>query len=217
MPVPALPFRTRARPFRTRAVAGAAAALLAVSVTVAGQALASPAPAASGAAAGRQPIRVGSVTIPPCRASRLAWCTRISVPYDYRDPAAGTIRLGFQWYPATSGRATGTILAVQGGPGYATTDYAGEYRATFLPLLATRNLLLVNLRGTGNSSAFLCRALQDWTVADSIAAYAADTGQCGRQLNHTRRLPGGGYAASSVTDRSMLAYRAVNTWPKKVP
>jgi pimeloyl-ACP methyl ester carboxylesterase len=203
MPVPALPFRTRARPFRTRAIAGAAAALLAVSVTGAARALASPAPAASAAAAaanaaaGRQPIRVGSVTIPPCRASRLAWCARISVPYDYRDPAAGTIRLGFQWYPATSGRATGTILAVQGGPGYATTDYAGEYRATFLPLLATRNLLLVNLRGTGNSSAFVCRALQDWTVADSTAAYAADTGQCGRQLNHTRKLPGGGYVQAS--------------------
>ena len=57
---------------------------------------------------------------------------------------------------------------------------------------ACANLLLVNLRGTGNSSSFTCRALQGWTQADSIAAYTADTGKCGRQLNHTRRLKGGG-------------------------
>ena len=153
------------------------------------------------AMAKRHPIRVGTVIIPPCASSRLAWCTRISVPYQYvgHDPAAaGTIKLGFQWYPATTGHAAGTILAVQGGPGYATTDYADAYRALFRPLLGSRNLLLVNLRGTGNSSSFTCKALQNWALADGIAAYIADTGKCGRQLNHTRRLKGGaGYVQAS--------------------
>jgi pimeloyl-ACP methyl ester carboxylesterase len=192
-----------------RVFAGATAAALAVSVLVAGQALASSAPPSAvrtggpasavrtGAAGRRHPIRVGSVTIPPCKASPLAWCTRINVPLDYRNPAAGHIKLGFQWYPATSGKAIGTILAVQGGPGFPTTDYAPDYRGTFLPLLGRRNLLLVNLRGTGNSSAFLCKALQDWKTADGIAAYTVDTGKCGRQLNHTRKLPGGGYVQAS--------------------
>ena len=144
-------------------------------------------------AAHRRPIRVGSVTIPPCKSSGLAWCTTINVPYDYGHPRAGRIKLGFEWYPATArrrGEAAGTILAIQGGPGYATTDYASAYRATFLPLLKTRNLLLVNLRGTGNSSSFTCKALQNWTLADSIAAYAVDTGKCGWQLNHSRKLRG---------------------------
>ena len=153
--------------------------------------------ASTGAAGRRRPIRVGSVTIPPCKVSRLAWCTRINVPLDYRNPAAGHIKLGFQWYPATRGNAIGTILAVQGGPGFPTTDYAPDYRGTFLPLLTRRNLLLVNLRGTGNSSAFLCKTLQDWKDSDGIAAYTVDTGKCGRQLNHTRRLPGGGYVQAS--------------------
>ena len=157
----------------------------------------SAAAALPGSAALRHPIQVGSVTIPPCRASPQAWCTRINVPLDYRDPAAGHIKLGFQWYPATSGTAVGTILAVQGGPGYPTTDYAADYRGTFRPLLARRNLLLVNLRGTGNSSAFLCQPLQRWKAADGIAAYTADTGKCGQQLNHTRKLPGGGYLQAS--------------------
>jgi pimeloyl-ACP methyl ester carboxylesterase len=148
--------------------------------------------AGPGAPAARHPIRVGTVTIPPCKASALAWCTRIRVPYDYRNPAAGTIKIGFRWYPAARGKAAGTILAVEGGPGFATTGTAADYRAAFLPLLGRRNLLLINLRGTGNSSAFTCKALQDWTVADSNAAYTIDTGSCGRQLNHTRRLAGGG-------------------------
>ena len=194
-------------------VVKAAVAAVAVSALGVGQAFASSAspdtgaspvsaarPAAAaqpGATAQRQPIRVGSVTIPPCKASRLAWCTRINVPLDYRDPAAGHIKLGFQWYPATSGTAVGTILAVQGGPGFPTTDYAADYRGTFQPLLARRNLLLVNLRGTGNSSAFLCKPLQNWETADGIAAYTIDTGKCGWQLNHTRKLPGGGYVQAS--------------------
>jgi pimeloyl-ACP methyl ester carboxylesterase len=184
---------SRRSPWFRWAAAFAAAAL---PLTAATPSLAAgPAPPGAAVRSGRHPIRVGSVVIPPCAASRLAWCTTINVPYQYvgRDPAAaGTIKLGFQWYPATSGHATGTILAVQGGPGYATTDYAAAYRALFRPLLGTRNLLLVNLRGTGNSSPFTCKPLQDWRLADGTAAYVTDTGKCGRQLNHTRRLPGGG-------------------------
>jgi pimeloyl-ACP methyl ester carboxylesterase len=194
----------------------ATAGLVAVSIWPAGPALASSGSIAQpGPAAHRHPIRVGSVTIPPCKVSRLAWCTRINAPLDYRDPAAGHIKLGFQWYPATGGRAEGTILAVQGGPGFPTTDYAADYRGTFQPLLARRNLLLVNLRGTGNSSAFLCKALQRWKTADGIAAYTTDTGKCGQQLNHTHKLPGGGYlqasdlytTANAARDVALLLHR----------
>jgi pimeloyl-ACP methyl ester carboxylesterase len=163
----------------------------------------------------RRAIRLGSVTIPPCAVSRLAWCTRIPVPLDYREPSVARLKLGFQWYPATRGHATGTILAVQGGPGFPTTDYAADYRGTFGPLLAHRNLLLVNLRGTGNSSAFLCRKLQNWKAADGISAYTKDTGQCGRQLNHTFRKPGGGWVhasdlyttANAARDVALLLHR----------
>ncbi len=176
---------------RRALIVGVLAAALATLVSVA--------VARSSAPAHRRPIRVGTVLIPPCRASRLAWCTTIKVPYDYFDRAAGTIGLGFQWYPASGGHATGTILAVQGGPGYPTTAYAHAYRGVFgSHLLARRNLLLVDLRGTGASSVFTCRKLQDWTLNNSIAAYTRDTGACGRQLNHTRRLPGHrGYVQAS--------------------
>jgi pimeloyl-ACP methyl ester carboxylesterase len=164
-------------------------------------------PAAAGARH-RKPIRVGTVTIPPCAASALAWCTRIAVPLDYRDLSAGRIKIGFWWYPARRGHPVGTILATEGGPGFPTTGSADSYLGTFGPLLAHRNLLLVNLRGTGNSSAFLCKALQNWRAAYGIAAYTADTGKCGRQLNRTRR-PGGGFVAASSRYTTAFAARDV--------
>jgi pimeloyl-ACP methyl ester carboxylesterase len=177
-----------------------AASVCAAAATIAGFAPAAALASATapGGAARRHPITVGTVRIPPCHASKLAWCTTINVPYDYFDKAAGTIKLGFQWYPATGGPSRRTIVAIQGGPGYPTTDYAYAYRAMLFPLLRTRNLLLVNLRGTGNSSPFLCKALQHWTLRDSNASYTADTGACGRQLDHTRKLAGGhGYVQAS--------------------
>ncbi|MDQ6819667.1 MAG: alpha/beta fold hydrolase [Actinomycetota bacterium] len=148
----------------------------------------------------RGPIRVGTVLVHPCSGFPGAWCTTIAVPYDYSDAAAGSIRLGFLWYPATSGHPTGgTILAVQGGPGYPTSGYASQYQGVFGPaILATRNLLLVDLRGTGMSSPFTCAPLQNWTLNDSIAAYTSVTGKCGQQLNHTRHLIGRrGYVQAS--------------------
>src|SRR5450432_245212 len=190
------------------AVPGAAAATPGVAAATPGAAAVPWAAATPGAAAAttraghRHPIRVGSVTVPPCRGIRLAWCTRINVPLDYLNPAAGHIKLGFQWYPATGGptaggHAAGTILATEGGPGFPSTGTAADYLGAFQPLLGHRNLLLINLRGTGNSSAFTCKALQNWKAADGIKAYTADTGACGRQLNRTFKRPGGGFVQAS--------------------
>ena len=84
----------------SRWVAIAAALTVAVLPLAASAAPVSAAPVSAAAWACAHSIRVGSVVIPPCASSRLAWCTTINVPYQYvgRDPAAaGTIKLGFQW------------------------------------------------------------------------------------------------------------------------
>ncbi len=173
-----------------------------------------PVQATASAGARRHPIRVGTVLVRPCRGFPGAWCTKVAVPYDYSDAAAGTIRLGFLWYPATSGHATdGTILAVQGGPGYPTSQYAGQYQGIYgARMLTTRNLLLVDLRGTGMSSPFTCKALQNWDPNDGNASYIRYTGACGRQLNHTRRLTGRpGYVQASDLYTTANAARDVAT------
>jgi pimeloyl-ACP methyl ester carboxylesterase len=138
-------------------------------------------------------LQVGQVSIPPCAGVPGAWCTTVQVPFDYGDPSAGTIGIGFRWYAATTPPSTGarTILATEGGPGYPSTGTSGDYKALFAPLMTTHNLLLVDLRGTGTSSVVKCNALQHWTVDDGNAAYITDTGACGDQLNSTVKRPDG--------------------------
>src|SRR4029079_15489613 len=93
------------------------------------------APASPAAPAKRTPVQVGSLRLDPCDTPALAWCTTVQVPFDYTDSAAGTTGIYLEWFPATGpGAATGTILTVQGGPGYPSTDYRDDYLAMLGPL-----------------------------------------------------------------------------------
>jgi pimeloyl-ACP methyl ester carboxylesterase len=122
----------------------------------------------------------------------LAWCTTVAVPFDYTDPAAGTTDIYFEWFPATGpGAVAGTVLTVQGGPGYASTDYRDDYLAMLGPLTEHRNVLIVDLRGTGRSDVVRCPRLQNWTPADGNQAYIDAVGACGTHLNSLRRRPDG--------------------------
>ncbi len=49
---------------------------------------------------------------------------------------------------------------MEGGPGYGSIGSAASYRMLFGPLLRTRDLILMDQRGTGGSEAIDCPALQ---------------------------------------------------------
>ncbi len=86
-------------------------------------------------------------------------------------PPAPRIHLGFRWLPAAGRSPAGTILAVEGGPGYASTGSEPEWDLAMTgPLLATRSLLLVNLRGTGTSTPVNCRRLEERVRRQSSTA-----------------------------------------------
>ena len=127
------------------------------------------------------------------------------VPLDYASAASPRIRVGFRWLPA-SGHATGTVLAVEGGPGFATTGTQGAYLAMMGPLKRTRNLLLVNLRGTGNSTVIDCRGLEHAGSRQYGQRFNRLVAACGRQLNHTWHYRGGGWVHAS--DLFNTAYTA---------
>ncbi|MGH2815272.1 MAG: hypothetical protein ACRDLC_08960, partial [Actinomycetota bacterium] len=93
---------------------------------------------------------VGRLRLEPCQDLEVAWCGNLRVPFDRSDPAAGTIPINFEWYPAAQA-PVGTIVAVEGGPGYASTGSRDSYIELFGGLQRTRNLLLVDNRGTGTS------------------------------------------------------------------
>jgi pimeloyl-ACP methyl ester carboxylesterase len=141
-------------------------------------------------------LAVGRQVLTPCPELDGVWCGSLLVPFDRGHPAAGTIRINFEWYPAEQA-PLGTIVAVEGGPGYPSTGSRDSYLELFGPLQASRNLLLVDQRGTGASGLIDCKPLQRWHLALGNAEYLRRVAQCGDQLNSARALPGGGHVHAS--------------------
>ena len=166
-------------------------ALLAAAISVAGLA-----PGVVAAQEGDDRLTVGRLRLDPCEEVDGAWCGSLRVPFDRADPAAGTIRINFEWYPATHAPA-GTVVAVEGGPGYPSTGSRDYYLELFAPVQRTRNLLLVDNRGTGGSGPINCRPLQRWHLALGDEEYDRRVAACGEQLNSARRLPDDGFVHGS--------------------
>jgi pimeloyl-ACP methyl ester carboxylesterase len=158
----------------------ASLALLAVSLAAAA------APASASAAVHRHPC---------LDAPAGTRCGSISVPLDRTGAVRGRLRIEFERYRRRDLKAppAGTLLAIEGGPGYSTTDSRDSYLTLLAPLRARRDLLLVDLRGTGLSGALDCPALRR-TVKD----YVRRAGRCARELGARRDLYGTHAAVDDV-------------------
>jgi pimeloyl-ACP methyl ester carboxylesterase len=129
-------------------------------------------------------------------------CGTVRVALDRDLPAGRTIRIYFERYVRADGSrpASSTVVSIEGGPGYSTTaDRAGRVDL-WRPVSATRDLLLVDLRGTGRSGALHCKAF-----ARSTLDYVVRAGRCAAQLGPSRDLYGTGRAVEDIE----LVLRAV--------
>jgi pimeloyl-ACP methyl ester carboxylesterase len=132
---------------------------------------------------GKRAAASDSPALSPCdlNAGRGFRCGRINVPAARGDPSLGEQSIFFAVLPRQRAAkpAVGTIVAVEGGPGYASTNFdsAKSYRAVFGPLLRRRDLVLIDQRGTGHSQAVNCPQLQRGMVPELIA-----TASCANQF-----------------------------------
>ena len=187
------------RPGRRRTASWAvvpASVLLVASAALAGSPAASSAAAHRPAPAARHAKARGrAVVTEPCPRRHDAQCGHIAVPLDPADASAGTIGIGFELHTRrdTALPSLGTIVATEGGPGYATTSSAAAYLALFHPLLDRRDFLLVDNRGTGTSGPIRCAPLQRGT-----GNYLNRIGLCGAQLGSTSDLYGTAFAADDL-------------------
>ena len=124
-----------------------------------------------------------------------ARCGTIERPLDPRDPDGATITIGFELHRATNHNkpSLGTIVAVEGGPGYASTDSRDYYLDLFAPLLARRDFLLVDARGTGTSTFINCPGLESLQ-----GDYLENVRLCGEQLGASSDLYGTALAADDL-------------------
>lgn len=114
-------------------------------------------------------LTVGAVLLHRCDTGA-PWCAYLTRPL-------GSIY--FEFYPHTGdGKSTGMLVATEGGPGFPATESRDEYLELFRPLRATRDVVLMDNRGTGRSGAVDCRPLQTSPAGLS----EANIGRCGRSL-----------------------------------
>jgi len=108
---------------------------------------------------------------------------------------SGPLQIGFEFYPHwnSSQAATGTIVAVEGGPGYPSTGSRAGYLTLFAPLLESYDVLLVDNRGTGKSQALDCEPPQNDGNGN-----LNDIALCGASLGSTSDLYGTGLAADDL-------------------
>jgi pimeloyl-ACP methyl ester carboxylesterase len=138
---------------------------------------------------------VGSLALHQCGgAPPHYYCGAFARPLDPSGSVPGSISIGFTWLPhRLPGRASGTIVAAEGGPGYPSGASRDSYRRLFGSLLDRRNLLLMDDRGTGRSGAIDCEPLQraPFMTLKNVT-------RCGRELDGRADLYGSALAADDL-------------------
>jgi pimeloyl-ACP methyl ester carboxylesterase len=123
----------------------------------------------------------GSLTLTSCNLaqpnsglSTAAWCADFPVPENRADPHSRRITLKLAVLRSRAQVASKDMLAfLVGGPGQAATDSAGQIAAMLKPLLAHRDVLLLDQRGTGGSNALTCKSTDDAVALEGEVAFDA--------------------------------------------
>ena len=144
-------------------------------------------------------LHLGARTLTRCETKPVAFCGKLAVPLDYTSPAGPDITIAYRFFPATAGSPKGTVVPVEGGPGYPSSgsvSYGSAaspagYAPMYGPLLEHWNMLAVDNRGTGASTPLRCKPLQGFSGATGTAAFQTVVGECGSSLNARWRYPDG--------------------------
>jgi pimeloyl-ACP methyl ester carboxylesterase len=119
----------------------------------------------------------GSVRFAPCRIRLVAaQCGRLAVPEDPQRPGDGRISLRVAVIPAARQPAAGALFYLAGGPGGAASTEVPAVDQLLGGVASTRDLVLVDQRGTGGSHRLSCPPTGVRT--DQVAAVAAYVRRC---------------------------------------
>jgi pimeloyl-ACP methyl ester carboxylesterase len=177
---------------RLNALAAFFAAVMALTLATAGFTA-----AGTGVAAASGAGSAVTATLVPCTPfpGITAECGTVDVPLDRAQPTAGTIPIYFELYPHSdsSQPSLGAIVPAIGGPGISNTALRPLWLSLFGPLRDRRDLLVIDDRGTGQSAAIDCPALQH-LVGDLTSAVRA----CGAQLGAASSRYGSGDVADDT-------------------
>jgi pimeloyl-ACP methyl ester carboxylesterase len=168
------------------------------------RAVAAPAPARLPLAECRLPHPAGLGSVP-------ARCGTLEVAENPAEPRGRHIRLAVAVVPGLAvAPGTPPLFVVAGGPGQSARDFYAAMAGAFAPTLRTRDLVLLDQRGTGGSNALRCDFPDDFDVASPPPAVI-------RELAAKCRagLPGRPeYYTTSVAVGDLDAVRAALGYPR---
>jgi len=123
--------------------------------------------------AARAPLELDGVPLAVCTIGHavIARCGALSVPEDPSSPAGRRIDVRVAVIPAASSTPEADpVFMLAGGPGGAATETLAWTAAVFTGIHATRDIVLVDQRGTGGSNAFMIGDAPDVTEMTDVEA-----------------------------------------------
>jgi pimeloyl-ACP methyl ester carboxylesterase len=112
-------------------------------------------------------------------------CGHLTVPLDPAGVVPGTITLALRRHRAPLGEGKSAIVALAGGPGQPALPFAEQFTKLLGPIAASRDLIVLDQRGTGLSGPLSCHALER---PDLFRTFGSLIAACASQLGAARSL-----------------------------
>lgn len=138
-------------------------------------------------------------------------CASFDVPLDYGNPESGMITLHATIIPAkSSSPAPDPFFVFAGGPGQAAGDYGLLVRLAFDPILAKRDIVLLDQRGTGRSAGIRCDSDLIPETFEEMTELAAECRQ--NAAIDVRHITMENVVRDAEEVRASLGYPTLNLW-----
>lgn len=141
-------------------------------------------------------------------------CITLDVPLDYAAPDGETIPLHAAIIRAgSSNNAPDPLWVFAGGPGQAASEYGRLVYSAFKSIRRTRDIVLVDQRGTGKSMPLDCELDPDGPVLTTMADWSAFISQCRAGIKaDVRQFTMEHVVRDMDAMRAALDYDQLNLW-----
>jgi pimeloyl-ACP methyl ester carboxylesterase len=113
-------------------------------------------------------------------------CTTVTVPLDRAGQVPGTVGLKVERKLAGFSPSRNAVVALAGGPGQSALGLGEFIAKAIAPALGTRDLLVFDQRGTGESGPLSCPALSSQGEVENARSIGELVGRCAQQLGPAR-------------------------------
>ena len=149
------------------------------------------------------------LTVPGGRSEASAECGTWEVPLDPGDPDGERIELFVARISALSGEPEpDPFVVIAGGPGQASTTFYAQARSAFSRIRRTRDIVLIDQRGTGSSTPLSCENIEDEDALLASDAFVRLGAECVGGLSHDPA-----YFTTSVAVRDLERVRETLGYP----